>query len=266
MGRTKCTVCERQIKLGQGRKLTVKQFNFFKNKTKHILSEGMVCNPCRMSFYSANRQLKLPHNNLQATVCDSIDDRDSDEAVNVNSAGRVDHVVIPVKSTGYSHSMCVVCRVRNKPFVCIGAAARLEVFISQGVLLSEGSRCCKRHMVGKTLRRSELIDTSNLNNRSILHVSGVTHLLNELRKYAASSQQNRLSFDDLHGYSDDDLYNMTGLTKHQFEGLVGMVSSLKQSKLRSPRLAIGVLLLKLRTGLSQRYAFITLAHVRIKYP
>ena len=121
-------------------------------------------------------------------------------------------------------------------------------------------------MVGKTLRRSELIDTSNLNNRSILHVSGVTHLLNELRKYAASSQQKLLSFDDHHGYSDDDLYNMTGMTKHQFEVLVGMVSSLKQSKLRSPRLAIGVLLLKLRTGLSRKYAFITLAHVRIKYP
>ena len=84
-----------------------------------------------------------------------------------------------------------------------------------------------------------------------------------LRKYAASTQQKRLSFDDLHGYSDDDLYNMTGLTKHRFEVLVGMVSSLKQSKLRSHSLAIGVLLL---TELSQRYAFITLAHVRITYP
>ena len=36
MWQTKGTVCERQIKLGQGRKLTVKQFNFFKNTTENI--------------------------------------------------------------------------------------------------------------------------------------------------------------------------------------------------------------------------------------
>ena len=85
-----------------------------------------------MSFYSANRQLKLPHNNLPATVCDSIDDRDSDEAVNVNSAGRVDHVVIPVKSTGYSHSMCVVCRVRNKPFCMHRGSCSIGSFHKSG--------------------------------------------------------------------------------------------------------------------------------------
>lgn len=54
-------------------------------------------------------------------------------------------------------------------------------------------------------------------------------------------------------YIYNDLLNLTGLTKQQFEELVEMVSSLKKSKLRSPRFATGVLLLKLRTGFSHGY-------------
>ena len=76
-------------------------------------------------------------------------------------------------------------------------------------------------MVGKTLRRSELTDTSYPNNNAILHVSGVTCLFKELRKYAASTQQKRLSFDDPHRYNDDDLYNMTGLTKNKLNFWLG---------------------------------------------
>lgn len=55
-------------------------------------------------------------------------------------------------------------------------------------------------------------------------------------------------------YTNTDLLNLTGLKKHQFEELVEMVTTLKKSKFRSPpRLAIGVPLVKLRTGLSQGF-------------
>lgn len=53
MRRPKCTICGREVKLDQGRKLTVKQFK--KNGDK----EDTICNPCRTSFYNTNIQLKL---------------------------------------------------------------------------------------------------------------------------------------------------------------------------------------------------------------
>lgn len=86
-----------------------------------------------------------------------------------------------------------------------------------------------------------------------IQTSQLVKLLENLRKSASVSTARRLSFDDLEDYTDTDLLYLTALKKHQFEELVEMVTTLKKSKLRSPRLAIGVLLVKLRTGLSQGY-------------
>lgn len=81
----------------------------------------------------------------------------------------------------------------------------------------------------------------------------LVQLLEYLRRSAFMSSTRRLNFDDLDNYTDTDLLNLTGLTKQQFEKLVEMVSTLKKSKLRSPRFAIRVLLVKLRNGFSQGY-------------
>lgn len=89
MRRPKCTICGREVKLDQGRKLTVKQFK--KNGDK----EDTICNPCRTSFYNTNIQLKLTKQYL------------------------LQYIITMMKfKIRNSHSVCVVCKVRNKPLVC----------------------------------------------------------------------------------------------------------------------------------------------------
>lgn len=136
----------------------------------------------------------------------------------------------------------------------MGESARLSVFINQGVLLKEGVRCCKRHLNGKQLKRNSIIDKSKLRTKhATMKTTQLVQLLENLRRSAFKSSTRRLNFDDLDNYTDTDLLNLTGLTKQQFEKLVEMVSTLKKSKLRSPRFAIRVLLVKLRNGFSQGY-------------
>ncbi|CAG2220486.1 unnamed protein product [Mytilus edulis] len=65
-------------------------------------------------------------------------------------------------------------------------------------------------------------------------------------------QKKRLDFDDPNSLTDEDIVSLTGITKEQFEFLVSSVSKLKKSANRSPRTAIAILLVKLKTGLSHR--------------
>lgn len=58
--RPKCTVCGKGVKLGQGRKISVKQFEFYSRNNKHdnIDKNGTICNACRMMV-----------NNIDRTIC-----------------------------------------------------------------------------------------------------------------------------------------------------------------------------------------------------
>ncbi|CAG2205757.1 unnamed protein product [Mytilus edulis] len=67
------------------------------------------------------------------------------------------------------------------------------------------------------------------------------------------AKKKRLDFDDPNSLTDEDIVSLTGITKEQFEFLVSSVSKLKKSANRSPRTAIAILLVKLKTGLSHRY-------------
>jgi len=53
--------------------------------------------------------------------------------------------------------------------------------------------------------------------------------------------------------SDEQYYNVTGLDREQFNNLISIFKSMKKSKIRTPRQAVGMLLMKLRTGVSDRY-------------
>ncbi|CAC5408648.1 unnamed protein product [Mytilus coruscus] len=64
------------------------------------------------------------------------------------------------------------------------------------------------------------------------------------------AKKKRLDFDDPNSLTDEDIVNLIGITKEQFEFLVSSVSKLKKSANRSPRTAIAILLVKLKTGLS----------------
>lgn len=64
-----------------------------------------------------------------------------------------------------------------------------------------------------------------------------------------SKKSSRLSFDHPNCLSDEDYYSLTGVTKHQFSQISSRLSSLRNSSVRSVESCLGILLVKLRTGL-----------------
>ena len=59
-----------------------------------------------------------------------------------------------------------------------------------------------------------------------------------------------IDFDSPHGLSETNYVHLTGLTKQKFDNLVTYLPSLRNTSVRSARTCLGLLLTKLRTGMS----------------
>ena len=86
-------------------------------------------------------------------------------------------------------------------------------------------------------------------NVSKVSSSLLTETLKKCRELLSKSENKRLDFDNSISLSDDDYFNLTGISKDQFDYICSMINGLRNSKY-SVRTTIGVLLTKLRTGLS----------------
>lgn len=90
--RLKCTVCSKAVKLGQGRKISVKQLELYRNHKNHstIDRDGAVCNACRMKVYNTDRSIikqstcvptPVAALNVEPNACN--DEYDKDELVTI---------------------------------------------------------------------------------------------------------------------------------------------------------------------------------------
>ena len=81
--------------------------------------------------------------------------------------------------------------------------------------------------------------------------TGILKIIEGLANSAKINKNRRLDFDD-NDLDDDDYCNLTGLTKQNFDDLCSHVKpgSIRETKLRSVRTCIGMLLMKLKTGMS----------------
>lgn len=93
--------------------------------------------------------------------------------------------------------------------------------------------------------------TSSVSNVNRTTIVGV---LKQTRDVAIQNQNKRLNFDDPHGMQNEDYYNLTGVTKDQFDELMTYLveTNLRSSKKRSTRTCVALLLTKLRCGLSNQ--------------
>jgi hypothetical protein len=77
------------------------------------------------------------------------------------------------------------------------------------------------------------------------------NFLKDIHSVLSKGSNKRVDFDS-DAFTDEELTTMTGINKVQFTDLVSRTGNLKL-KLCSTRQAVGMLLFKLRTGLSLRY-------------
>lgn len=101
--RPKCTVCGKGVKLGKGRKISVKLFEFY-SRHNNIDKNGTICNACRMKVYNIGRTIYKQTGHLPTTVVEFTEERNT-----CNTQDDVDELVtIPMMSVNKSHNICAI--------------------------------------------------------------------------------------------------------------------------------------------------------------
>ena len=117
----------------------------------------------------------------------------------------------------------------------------------------KGSRCCKDHLHDKRLRIDALNEICPFKITGIdFSSTNVVTWFNKFREHYNSIRY--FDFDLPFIMSDIDCYNLTGLSKLNFEDLIKYLadSNIKHSFNRSLRNAVGLFLTKLRLGISNK--------------
>ncbi|CAC5386796.1 unnamed protein product [Mytilus coruscus] len=146
---------------------------------------------------------------------------------------------------------CTVCQTnssnRNRQVV-VPHEARTQAFIEKCIVIPANSRCCPNHLLGKYFTQKSISKIPEVNKTTLFNRSDITELLNRVR--GTLTLNGKLNFDCSHSLSEEDYQLLTGLTRNQFEAVANTVTDLRKSEIRSVKTCLAILLVKLRTGLS----------------
>ena len=146
-----------------------------------------------------------------------------------------------------------MCRENISSTITISDEDRDLLFIQSNIFIPQGSRCCRGHVVDGRLINDDL---NKIHPREIIHKSfSSSDILTWFDKFRNHCNSIRcFDFDLPFAMSEFDCYNLTGLTKLNFEHLIKLLvdSNIKHSYNRSPRNAVGLYLTKLRLGISNK--------------
>ncbi|XP_033756201.1 uncharacterized protein LOC117338945 [Pecten maximus] len=164
------------------------------------------------------------------------------------------NIILPIAASGNSHSTCVVCKRRGPKLVTVSLESRYRLFVEKGHLIISGTRCCPNHLNSDGYFSTEAkgIIKDDDNAKSSFNRTEIFSLIDNVRAIAIRNEQKRIDFDDPNSLTDGDYVSLTGLSKNDFEDLSQYISTVKSSKNRTSRTCLSVLLVKLRTGLSNR--------------
>jgi hypothetical protein len=150
-------------------------------------------------------------------------------------------------------SRCLVCREAMSSTFTISNQNRDVLFIKSNIFIPEGGRCCPSHVVKERLR---IDDLNQIRPHDITQTPfSSIDILTWFDKFRAHYNSIRyFDFDHPITMSDIDCYNLTGISKLNFEHLIELLadSNIKNSSNRSFRNAVGLFLTKLRLGLSNK--------------
>ena len=227
----------------------------------------VACSKCFMKIYKKIPKLNINNgdnnNNVQV---DHIDEEPLNDDDNRNKDP--DYVPQPKKSkgnesspkkhspsyfsTGKSHSSCCVCKKRGAKLVVIPAEVRYRLFIEKECLLLAGSRCCSCHFVDNYFTQATLNDINIMTKSPTdFNRADLMNLINYVRTIALKNEQSRIDFDG-DNLTDADYLSLTGITKANFDDICSHVTIIRNNKNRSSRTCIALLLVKLRSGMSNK--------------
>ena len=132
--------------------------------------------------------------------------------------------------------------------------ARTQVFIENGIIIAEGSQCWMKHLRGKLLDKAILDEIESTASDLNINRTGIIKIIESVRNVAKSSDSKRLDFDDDTSMTDDNYHVLTGLNRAQFDNMLTFLeeSNTRTSKNKTKRTTLRLLLVKLKTRLSNR--------------
>lgn len=154
-------------------------------------------------------------------------------------------------TTSKSHRRCTVCQKNSSNRhrqVVVPHEARTQAFIEKCIVIPANSRCCPNHLLGNYFTQESISKIPEVNNTTLFNRSDITELLDRVR--GTLTLNGKLNFDCAHSLSEEDYQRLTGLTRNQFEAVANTVTDLRKSEIRSVKTCLAILLVKLRTGLS----------------
>lgn len=115
------------------------------------------------------------------------------------------------------------------------------------MFIKSSARCCSSHLKGQHLLKNSLTKLEAKYDNSFFNR---TYLVDLLENFSLTLKKSSiLDFDNPESLTDEEYYNLTGLSKEQFEDLACSASSIRQSSVRSVRTCVAILMTKFRTGL-----------------
>ena len=220
---------------------------------RSIVENEVICSKCRSTF---KRSIKASTCTTQTSTSFEETDESDDDYVNDPNSCKNDilspkNIHLKICSTHSSHKYCIVCKRKssNRVKLCVvPLEARTQAFIHKGIFIDSKARCCSSHLQNHNLTQESLFQIQAKYDRSYFNRTDIVTMLQNVRA-TLLKQTTRLNFDKTSSLSDEDYYNMTGVSKEQFTDIASRLSSLRNSSVRSVEACLGILLVKLRTGL-----------------
>lgn len=258
-----CVSCGKRPKANQRRFIKGPSYKLYRQHLGLAICDDndVTCTNCYSKFHKS-----MNKNHCEKSIetdDDTIKDQDYEPPAKSSksdtSVKSPNVIPLPILSSGKSHSACVICKKRNSRLLTLTAERRHHIFILTGHLLLSGARCCHSHLMPDCSLKDDAIKCleSTSSSRSVhtttyFNKTDIFSLISTIRAAAIKNQKNRLDFDTSCGLSDTDYVNLIGISRADFDDVVSHVQSIRATKNRSIRTCIALLLVKLRTGLSNR--------------
>ncbi|CAC5385204.1 unnamed protein product [Mytilus coruscus] len=212
---------------------------------RNVYEHDILCFKCRSRI---RRELQ------SQTLVDVATDDDENCAQGLPGPAEVispKTIQLSISSTSKSHRRCIICKkenTRRHRLVVVPKESATQALIDKGIFISTNSRCCPDHLIGKYFKQNSLKTVQKSSSSSYFNRTDISELLERTR--AVIKDTSKFNFDISSSLSDDDYVNLTGLTRKQFDAVALHVKDLRNSEVRSVRTCLAILLVKLRTGLS----------------
>lgn len=154
-------------------------------------------------------------------------------------------IELPFPRVVSTHAYCFLCKQRAVGLVRVPFHARMQIFKQKELYVPKENRCCPEHLIKDRLYTSDLVLLKKCSNTSLIESDEVKRFI-----FALAQNTDKSLFDAVGDLSlpERQLKAFTGLGWESIEKLSRMLTSMRNTSIRTVTQALVVFLFKMRTG------------------